>query len=199
MPVAFADGRNDEARGGSVFWWMMPSALRPDRARVVPLPTRDDLASASYVGEISERKEEGMRLTRTDLMALSVVAVSGATGLFVAARLFGVSETITVTTTIDRKAGPVVLHPRSELVPGSTVRITGPATAEVAPGATQADPLIYVDGVRVGEPPQDLSPDEIERVEVVKGAAAIELFGDEAVGGVIQIFTKGRVRRGTGR
>jgi hypothetical protein len=36
----------------------------------------------------------------------------------------------------------------------------------------------------------DLSPDEIDRVEVLKGPAASTLYGSEASGGVIQIFTK---------
>ena len=66
------------------------------------------------------------------------------------------------------------------------------------------NPLFYVDGVRVngdaypvdGElnqapsPLHDINPDDIERVEVIKGAAATTLYGTEAAGGVIQIFTK---------
>ncbi|MGH9886174.1 MAG: TonB-dependent receptor domain-containing protein, partial [bacterium] len=36
----------------------------------------------------------------------------------------------------------------------------------------------------------DLNPDDIERVEVLKGAAAATLYGSEASNGVIQIFTK---------
>ena len=76
-------------------------------------------------------------------------------------------------------------------------------------------PVIYIDGVRVdarqrewgssagasttccafsggaGEDRlSDLSPDEIDRVEVLKGPAASTLYGSEASGGVIQIFTK---------
>lgn len=52
-------------------------------------------------------------------------------------------------------------------------------------------PLVYVDGVRVeGGIPDDLDPDRIERIEVVKGMAATRLFGAEAQHGVIQIFTK---------
>lgn len=78
-------------------------------------------------------------------------------------------------------------------------------------------PVIYIDGVRVdsrqtewgsgvgagfnttccafsggaGEDRlSDLSPDEIDRVEVLKGPAAATLYGSEASGGVIQIFTK---------
>ncbi len=76
-------------------------------------------------------------------------------------------------------------------------------------------PVIYIDGVRVDSRQQewgssaggsttccafsggagedrlsDLNPDEIDRVEVLKGPAAATLYGSEASGGVIQIFTK---------
>ena len=56
-------------------------------------------------------------------------------------------------------------------------------------------PLIYIDGERTERDISELSPDDIERVEVVKGAAATELFGEEAKGGVIQIFTKKSMTR----
>lgn len=66
------------------------------------------------------------------------------------------------------------------------------------------DPLIYLDGVRIEVnelSPDDeqgaeaglfdmINPNDIERVEVVKGPAATTLYGTEAAGGVIQIFTK---------
>lgn len=73
-------------------------------------------------------------------------------------------------------------------------------------------PLIYIDGVRVrseaypintsgdgrgigasSDPPgplAQLNPDDIERIEVVKGPAATTLYGTEAASGVIQIFTR---------
>ncbi len=70
----------------------------------------------------------------------------------------------------------------------------------------RTSPLIYVDGVRVGS--EDgaydtsggsdgvvtvlgaISPQDIERIEVIKGAAASTLYGTDATAGVIQIFTK---------
>jgi TonB-dependent SusC/RagA subfamily outer membrane receptor len=77
------------------------------------------------------------------------------------------------------------------------------------------EPLIYVDGVRLATsriPPANLEDgrgprvsgmalneinmDDVERIEVIKGAAATTLYGTEASGGVIQIFTK---RGTTGR
>ena len=72
------------------------------------------------------------------------------------------------------------------------------------------NPIIYVDGVRIyaGDTPttpnarqvmnpfNDIRAEDIERVEVLKGASATTLYGTEASGGVIQVFTKrGRVGR----
>lgn len=37
---------------------------------------------------------------------------------------------------------------------------------------------------------EDLSMDQIERIEIIKGSAATTMYGSEAVNGVIQIFTK---------
>ena len=57
-------------------------------------------------------------------------------------------------------------------------------------------PLLYVDGVRVANAQRstlwdELNPDEIESIEVIRGFAAEALYGSEASGGVIQIVTKG--------
>ena len=71
------------------------------------------------------------------------------------------------------------------------------------------EPLVYVDGVRLSTnrvPPanledgrgprvsgmslNDINPQDIERIEIIKGAAATTLYGTEASAGVIQIFTK---------
>jgi len=60
--------------------------------------------------------------------------------------------------------------------------------------------LVLVDGIRVGSATaglamfQDFPIDQIERVEIVRGPRS-SLYGSEAIGGVIQIFT---VRGGTG-
>ena len=54
-------------------------------------------------------------------------------------------------------------------------------------------PLIFVDGVELDGGSGSLSslnPDDIERIEVIKGAAAADLYGERAENGVIQIFTK---------
>ncbi|HBD98499.1 MAG TPA: hypothetical protein DC060_09905 [Gemmatimonadetes bacterium] len=76
------------------------------------------------------------------------------------------------------------------------------APSQVAAEATRAvrgsgritlseTPLIYLDGVRVNSDLlDDLDQDLIERIEVIKGQRAYELYGDAAAAGVIQIFTK---------
>lgn len=52
------------------------------------------------------------------------------------------------------------------------------------------DPLFIVDGIITNMGLADLAPDDIERVEVIKGAAASSLYGSNAANGVVQVFTK---------
>jgi TonB-linked SusC/RagA family outer membrane protein len=52
------------------------------------------------------------------------------------------------------------------------------------------DPLIIVDGVITQFGLADMAPEDIERVEVIKGAAASSLYGSNAANGVVQVFTK---------
>ncbi len=75
-------------------------------------------------------------------------------------------------------------------------------------------PIVYIDGVRMQSKPfpvgnsgvarqanggganidanplNNINPDDIERIEVIKGSAATTLYGTEASAGVIQVFTK---------
>jgi len=52
------------------------------------------------------------------------------------------------------------------------------------------DPLFIVDGVITAFGLADIAPEDIERVEVIKGAAASSLYGSNAANGVVQVFTK---------
>jgi vitamin B12 transporter len=69
-------------------------------------------------------------------------------------------------------------------------------------GTQNAHTLIMIDGVRVGDPMaidgkmsiSDLSTDNIERIEIVRGAQSV-LYGSDAIGGVINIIT----RKGKGK
>lgn len=99
-----------------------------------------------------------------------------------------------------------------EVGAGGTTRIRGIASLSLG-----AQPLVYVDGVRVNgqesnaafgwwgfngnaQPSrlQDFNPDEIENIEIIKGPAAATLYGTEASNGVINIITK-RGRTGAPR
>lgn len=82
----------------------------------------------------------------------------------------------------------------SDLVGEGRVRLKR-SSADGSDGPT---PLIFIDGVRVdGDAAalDALEPSAIERIEVLKGAAAAGLYGDEGAGGVIQVFLKPAERR----
>jgi TonB-linked SusC/RagA family outer membrane protein len=81
---------------------------------------------------------------------------------------------------------------------GAKIRIRGNASL-----SQSNEPIIFVDGIRIntggGQEANgnvgssrldDIDPRSIERIEVLKGAAAATLYGTEASNGVIQIFTK---------
>jgi TonB-dependent SusC/RagA subfamily outer membrane receptor len=76
---------------------------------------------------------------------------------------------------------------------GGNIFIRGMSTMDL-----NSNPLVYVDGIRVegGADGQaisrlnDFSPEDIERIEIIKGPAAATLYGTEASNGVIQIITK---------
>jgi len=85
-------------------------------------------------------------------------------------------------------------------VPGVSVSQTGSfgGSASIYLRGTQnAHTLIMIDGVRVGDSMAidsklsitDLSTDNIERIEIVRGAQSV-LYGSDAIGGVINIITK---------
>jgi len=90
---------------------------------------------------------------------------------------------------------------------GSAIRLRGTTSVSLT-----NQPLIFIDGVRTrsdeyprngifsgttqrgansnSSPLNDINPDDIDRIEIVKGAAAATLYGTDAAAGVIQIFTK---------
>jgi TonB-linked SusC/RagA family outer membrane protein len=53
-----------------------------------------------------------------------------------------------------------------------------------------SDPLIIVDGTISRLTLADINTEDVERMEVIKGAAASSLYGSDAANGVVQIFTK---------
>jgi TonB-linked SusC/RagA family outer membrane protein len=97
-------------------------------------------------------------------------------------------------------AGVQVLASSGTAGTGSRIRIRGANSLSLS-----NEPLIIIDGVRVqgggssssiavgGQAPSrldDLNPEEIESIEVLKGPAASGLYGTQAANGVVQITTK---------
>jgi TonB-linked SusC/RagA family outer membrane protein len=101
-----------------------------------------------------------------------------------------------------REPGVAVLPSSGYTGEGARIRVRGSSSL-----SQLNEPIVYVDGIRInggsaeawntqGQPSRldDIPPESIERIEVLKGAAAATLYGTEASNGVIQIFTKkGRV------
>jgi len=98
-------------------------------------------------------------------------------------------------------AGAVITSNTGTPGGGVSVRLRG--TSSIVGGA---EPLYIVDGVIIDNNADqqlnlgyrsnatnrlaDLDPDDVERIEVIKGAAAAALYGSRANNGVVQIFTK---------
>ncbi len=84
---------------------------------------------------------------------------------------------------------------------GARIRIRGSNSL-----SQSNEPIVYLDGVRIDNAGglaggvsanaaapsklDDINPESIERIEILKGAAAATLYGSQASSGVIQIFTK---------
>lgn len=99
-----------------------------------------------------------------------------------------------------RAPGVVVQTASGETGSGSRIRIRGSNSISLS-----NDPLLIIDGVRAdntaggsaigtgGQIPSrfnDINPEEIENIEVIKGPAAAALYGTAAANGVIQVTTK---------
>jgi TonB-dependent SusC/RagA subfamily outer membrane receptor len=124
------------------------------------------------------------------LLALGVIVVLGV------AACESDAPTVTATPEPEASVEPVEA-PEVSVAPDQKVVIRGFSSIELG-----NQPLIYIDGVRVESTVDDpatgrrsvldeLSPDDIESIEVIKGGAATRLYGEAAAAGVIQIKTKG--------
>jgi outer membrane receptor protein involved in Fe transport len=100
--------------------------------------------------------------------------------------------------------GMTVMQSSGQIGGAAQIRLRGVVSASMS-----NQPLVYIDGVRVRSeaypnpsvvgkrsnnenqsPLNDINPSDIDRIEIIKGAAASTLYGTEAAAGVIQIFTK---------
>ncbi len=108
-----------------------------------------------------------------------------------------------------RTPGLTLLSSSGQAGASSKLRIRGAGSLSAG-----LEPVIYIDGIRVESGTQNgystgngvvqgtnaldfINPNDIESVETIKGPAAATLYGADAAGGVIQIFTK-KGRAGSG-
>jgi len=109
------------------------------------------------------------------------------------------SVTIVTGEEIQKKGKQTVIDVLKD-VPGVSIAqygTPGGSSSIYLRGTNNAHTLIMIDGVRVGDPMStdgkmsitDLSTDNIERIEIVRGAQSV-LYGSDAIGGVINIITK---------
>jgi vitamin B12 transporter len=113
-----------------------------------------------------------------------------------------VDASLSAVSVIDREEiealQPLTVTDILRTVPGLTVSNTGglgqPSSVFLR-GSESDHVLVLIDGVKVGSTTlgstsfQFLDPDQIERIEVVRGPRS-SLYGPDAIGGVIQIFTR---------
>jgi TonB-linked SusC/RagA family outer membrane protein len=120
-----------------------------------------------------------------------------------AARTKEYAPVMSVQNLLNARAPGVFVNPATGNVgTGARIRIRGASSITLS-----NEPLLYVDGVRVNSSPatgpinqafgsasisrmNDINPDDIESIEIIKGPAAATLYGTEASNGVIQIITK---------
>jgi TonB-linked SusC/RagA family outer membrane protein len=74
--------------------------------------------------------------------------------------------------------------------PGASPSVILRAPTSINASGRSQEPLYVVDGIIITGGLPDLNPEDMESVEVVKGAAAASLYGARAGNGVIQITTK---------
>jgi TonB-linked SusC/RagA family outer membrane protein len=108
-----------------------------------------------------------------------------------------VSEISTTADMLTAKAPGVVVLPGSTLGGAPTVRVRGVSSISLSNA-----PIWVVDGVRIATDNlttgtdtrfsllNNLNPDEIEDIEIVKGPSAATLYGTDAANGVVVVTTK---------
>jgi TonB-linked SusC/RagA family outer membrane protein len=156
----------------------------------------------SFIGLQSNEVEVGQQ-TNVDLtMALDVrqlseVIVSGVAGATTKQKM-----TVSVTKVTEAQLTAV---PALSIASALTGKVAGLRTSSVggAPGQqvdlilrgdnvlnVSASPLILLDGIIMSGSLADINVDDVESMEVIKGAAASALYGSRAGNGVISITTK---------
>ncbi|WP_291868929.1 SusC/RagA family TonB-linked outer membrane protein [Maribacter sp.] len=98
-----------------------------------------------------------------------------------------------------KTTGALVQQNSGDPAGGISIRLRGPSTV-----LGSSDPLYILDGIIISNSSNqlvdlggnaqnrlsDLNPNDVERIEIIKGAAAAAIYGSRASNGVVQIFTK---------
>jgi TonB-dependent SusC/RagA subfamily outer membrane receptor len=144
---------------------------------------------------------------------LDQVVVTGTGGVTQRRAVGNVIETISATDVLQvaparsveqligaRTPGLIVLPATGQIGTGAQLRVRGTSSLSLS-----NEPIIYIDGVRMDATASrgflqrggagasrlnDVNPEDIENIEIIKGPAASTLYGTEASNGVIQIITK---------
>src|SRR3989449_975287 len=144
-------------------------------------PMTLDAVVVTGVAEATERKKLTFAVGSVDASQLQqapgVSALGSLEGKVAGARLINSSGAPGGQPTIRLRGATALTSPSACTVP--------PCAATEVPG-----PLIIVDGTITHFGLADINSEDIERVEVVKGAAASSLYGSNAANGVVQIFTR---------
>ena len=145
--------------------------------------TRLDQVVVSATGESELRRESGNNVATINVDSIPKTVVNSVSDLL-----------------SSRAANVVVTQTSGTTGGGSRIRIRGSNSLSLS-----NEPLIIIDGVRAisdvsgstidigGQNPSrldDLNPDDIENIEIIKGPAAAALYGTAAANGVVQITTK---------
>jgi TonB-dependent starch-binding outer membrane protein SusC len=159
----------------------------------------------------------GVTATRDFTLAQTAIQIDQvvvtATGETQRQRESGYSVTGVDSSSLNTTVNPTFAQALSAKAPGVNISqaggVTGAAARVRIRGSNSVslsnEPLIVVDGVRMNNNPMstqlgvgggtvsrlnDINPDDIENIEIVKGPAAATLYGTAASNGVIQITTK---------
>jgi TonB-linked SusC/RagA family outer membrane protein len=148
-----------------------------------PAATTLDQVTVTATGETQRRRESGVSTATIDTSHVNMASVQN------------FSDVLT-----SRAAGVVVQQAGGTTGGSSRIRIRGSNSINLS-----NDPLLIIDGVRVNNNPNssaisvggqtpsrfnDINPEDVETIEVIKGPAAAALYGTAASNGVIQVTTK---------
>ena len=203
--VGTTTGTNTDAQGNFALYLSEPAAETTIEARFVGYKSaRQTIRQNNGLAEVSfQLAVDVLQFDEIVVTGLSVAASKKQLGNAISTLNIRQLES-TGATSLDKAltgklAGALIQQNSGNPGGGVTIRLRGTGTV-----LGDADPLYVVDGVivnndspeliRLGGGSQnrliDLNPNDVERIEIVKGAAAAALYGSRANNGVVQIFTK---------